>query len=146
MPAVPSWLIEPLWAQFEALIPARAVTHPLGCHRPRVPDRVVFDKLVQLLVFGVSYVKIADDRCSASTIRRRRDEWITAGIFAELERIALAGYDKMVGLDLADLAVDGCIVKARAAATPPHAHRWIGANKAPNARCWSTDKASRSAR
>jgi hypothetical protein len=26
--------------------------HPLGCHRPRIPDRVVFEKLVQVLVFG----------------------------------------------------------------------------------------------
>jgi hypothetical protein len=26
--------------------------HPLGCHRSRIPERVVFEKLVQVLVFG----------------------------------------------------------------------------------------------
>ena len=112
MPAVPSSLIEPIWEQFQALIPPVVDTHPLGCHRPRIPDRVIFDKLVQVLVFGVAYVKIADSSCSATSIRTRRDEWIDAGIFAELEQICLNAYDKMIGLDLANLSVDGCIVKA----------------------------------
>ncbi len=46
MPALPPYLIEPIWQQFAALLPAREVHHPLGCHRPRIPDRVVFEKLV----------------------------------------------------------------------------------------------------
>jgi DNA-binding transcriptional MerR regulator len=45
----------------------------LGCHRPRISDRIVFDKLLQLLRFGCSYEAIADSICSASTIRNRRD-------------------------------------------------------------------------
>lgn len=112
MPAVPSSIIEPLWHQFEALIPRVVDAHPLGCHRPRVGDRVIFDKLVQVLVLGAAYAKIADSTCSATTIRRRRDEWIAAGIFSALEQISLDAYDKMIGLELGDLAVDGCIVKA----------------------------------
>lgn len=112
MPAVPSSIIEPLWAQFSVLIPPVVDTHPLGCHRPRVADRIVFDKLVQVLVLGASYAKIADGTCSATTIRTRRDEWISAGLFTQLEQIALEAYDRIVGLDLGDLSVDGCIVKA----------------------------------
>lgn len=112
MPAVPSSIIEPIWHQFEALIPPVVDEHPLGCHRPRVADRIIFDKLIQVLVLGAAYEKIADSTCSATTIRRRRDEWIAAGIFTELEQICLDSYDKMIGLELADLAVDGCIVKA----------------------------------
>lgn len=112
MPAVPSSVIEPLWDQFAALIPERLDTHPLGCHNPRISDRVVFDKLIQVLVLGATYGKIADRTCSATTIRTRRDEWIEAGIFARLEQICLDAYDQIVGLDLSDLTVDGCIVKA----------------------------------
>jgi transposase len=55
MPAVPSCIIEPIWEQFSVLLPKRNVDHPLGCHRPRIPDRVVFEKLVQVLVFGCAY-------------------------------------------------------------------------------------------
>jgi transposase len=112
VPAVPSSIIDPLWDQFAALLPERRVTHPLGCHRRRIPDRVVFDKLVQVLVLGAAYEKIADSTCSATTMRDRRDEWITAGVFTALEQLCLQAYDRIVGLQLADLVVDGCIVKA----------------------------------
>lgn len=112
VPALPSSVIEPIWDQFAALIPERDVAHPLGCHRPRIPDRVVFDKLVQSLVLGAAYERVADSTCSATTIRNRRDEWIAAGIFTDLEQICLDAYDQIVGLDLSDLTVDGCIVKA----------------------------------
>ena len=112
MPALPSFLIEPLWDQFAALLPQRTVSHPCGGHRPRIGDRIVFDKLIQVLVLGAAYARIADSTCSATTIRRRRDEWITAGVFATLEQLCLQAYDRIVGLDLENLTVDGCIVKA----------------------------------
>lgn len=54
MPAIPSSIINPLWHHFEALIPLVVDVHPLGCHRPRVADRVVFDKLIQVLVFSAA--------------------------------------------------------------------------------------------
>jgi transposase len=104
-----------LWEQFAALLPQRDVydpAHPLGCHRRRIGDRIVFDKLLQVLRFGCSYQGIADTTCSASTIRARRDEWIKAGVFAQLKTIALNAYDRMVGLVLEEISVDGCITKA----------------------------------
>ncbi|MFE9976943.1 IS5 family transposase [Streptomyces hirsutus] len=86
--------------------------HPLGCHRPRISDRVVFDKLLQLLRFGCSYEAIADTTCSASTIRSRRDEWIRLGVFSRFKQIALESYDRIVGLVLDQIAIDGAITKA----------------------------------
>ena len=112
MPALPPYIIEPIWQQFLALLPSRAVNHPLGCHRPRIPDHVVFEKLIQVLVFGCAYLRIADGSCSATTLRRRRDEWIEAGAMEALEELALESYDRIVGLELSDVAVDGCITKA----------------------------------
>lgn len=98
MPAVPSSVIDPIWYQFEARIPSVIDEHPLGCHRPRVPDRVVFDKPVQALVLGAAYEKIADSACSTTTLRRRCDEWVDADIFAMLEQFSLDAYDKRIGL------------------------------------------------
>jgi transposase len=115
VPVIPSWLLEPLWGQFAMLVPPRPVyapSHPLGCHRQRIPDRVVFEKLLQVLRFGCSYEAIADASCSATTIRGRRDEWIEAGIFARLKQITLEAYDRIVGLALQEILVDGCITKA----------------------------------
>jgi transposase len=112
VPAVPSCILDPLREQFLALLPVRQVVHPLGCHRPRIADAVVFDKLVEALVFGAGYERIADAGCSATTMRRRRDEWIRLGVWDRLRLSCLDAYEKMIGLDLADLAVDGCTTKA----------------------------------
>lgn len=108
MPALQPYIVDPIWEQFQALLPKRKTEHPLGCHRPRVPDKVVFGKLVEILVFGCAYDRIADESCSESTLRRRRDEWIGLGIMAKLREISLAAYDRLIGLELADVVVDGC--------------------------------------
>jgi transposase len=64
------------------------------------------------LVFGCAYQRIADASCSARTLRRRRDEWIAAGVMDQLHRLALAAYDRLLGLELEHLSVDGCTTKA----------------------------------
>jgi transposase len=112
VPAVPSCILDPLREEFLALIPARVDRHPLGCHRRRIDDRVVFDKLVAGLVFGCGYERLGDRSCSATTLRRRRDEWIAAGLFERLRDGVLAAYERLIGLDLADVSVDGCLTKA----------------------------------
>jgi transposase len=95
-----------------ALLPERETHHPLGCHRRRIPDTVVFEKLVQILVFGCAYERIADRSCSESTLRRRRDEWIELGLVETLRRAALEAYDRAIGLEPSAVAVDCCITKA----------------------------------
>ncbi len=112
MPALPPYLIEPIWEQFRALLPDRKTNHPLGCHRSRIPERVVFEKLVQVLVFGCAYERIADASCSESTLRRRRDEWIELGVMERLREICLDAYDRLIGLKLSEVAVDCCLTKA----------------------------------
>jgi transposase len=112
VPALPPYLIEPIWQQFKALLPERKVDHPLGCHRPRIPERVVFEKLVQVLVFGCAYWRIADESCSATTLRDRRDEWIESGVMDELREMVLEIYDRFIGLEVAEMAIDCCITKA----------------------------------
>jgi hypothetical protein len=93
----------------------------------------VFDKLIQVLVFGCGYRKIADATYSATTIRNRRDQWIAVGIFAALEVLVLQAYDRMVGLELDDLAVDGCITKAPCGGHAAGRSPVDAANKAANA-------------
>ena len=112
MPALHLWIIEPICEQFSTLLPEREVDHPLGCHRSRTPDRTVFEKLVEVVVFGCTYWRLADESCSATTLRRRRDEWIEGGLMDELRQIALKAYDWTIRLGLPDVAVDGCVTKA----------------------------------
>lgn len=112
MATLPSSVMDTLWCQFSSLIPVITDHHPLGCHRRRVDDHIVFDKIISRLVLGESYTKYADETVSATTLRTRRDEWIAVGIFTALEQIVVETFDRVIGLDLTHLSVDGCCVKA----------------------------------
>lgn len=115
MPAIPSSLLEPVWVEFAASLPDRPEfhpDHPLGCHRRRIPDRVVFEHVVAALVHGSGYERIASGACSDSTIRRRLRLWAALGIAQRVHAAALAAYDQVIGLQLTDIPADGCITKA----------------------------------
>jgi transposase len=117
VPVLPASLIEPVWVQFSHLLggsdrPEFQPGHPWGCHRRRVPDRVVFDCVIAALVHGSGYERVAVPGCSDRTIRRRLHEWAANGLTEQLLRDALKAFDQMIGLQLGDIAVDGCITKA----------------------------------
>jgi transposase len=115
VPAVPSWLHEPIWNQFSVLLPQQPIfhpNHPLGCHRRRIPDRVVFDHIVAALVHGSGYERLTSPGCSDRTIRRRLKQWAAAGLAEQLHALTLQAYDQIIGLHLADIPTDGCITKA----------------------------------
>ena len=115
MPAVPSCLLEPIWNQFSVLLPQQPIfhpNHPLGCHRRRIPDRVVFDHIVAALVHGSGYERLTSPGCSDRTIRRRLKQWAAAGLAEQLHALTLQAYDQIIGLHLADIPTDGCITKA----------------------------------
>ena len=83
MPLAPVCRMEPVWEEFPALLPDLpdvAPTHPFGCDRRRVPDRVVFDYVVAALVHGSGYERIATLGCSDRTIRRRLHDWAEGGL------------------------------------------------------------------
>jgi transposase len=115
VPAVPSSLLEPVWVEFHTAIgedpPEFDPTHPLGCHRRRIPSRVVFEHLLDALVHGSGFERIATEACSDRTIRRRLKKWAKAGAAQRVHAIALAAYDQMIGLELEDIPVDGCITQ-----------------------------------
>ena len=104
-----------IWAGLEPHLPPRVDRHPLGCHRPRCSDRDCFDQIVVRLATGCSWEdaeRLTGNKVSDTTARARRDEWIAAGALAALSEEALAGFDKVIGLELSDVAVDGSLHKS----------------------------------
>jgi hypothetical protein len=49
---------------------------------------------------------------SVTTLRRRRDEWVAVGVFQYLVEEAINAFDKVIGLDLSEVSVDGSLHKA----------------------------------
>jgi len=108
-------VVSVLWQTVHPLLPHPDDTHPLGCHRQRVSDLVCFRGILIRLVTGSSWQDIEaimNFVVSDTTLRARRDEWIAAGVFERLEAEARAGYDRIIGLDLGHVAIDGSIHKA----------------------------------
>ena len=115
MRALEARVVAAVWAAVEPLLPVPDRIHPLGCHRPRVPDRLCLWALLIRLTTGASWVDIEailDHQVSDTTMRARRDEWIAAGVFEQLRAEALAAFDRIVGLDLSEVALDGSLHKA----------------------------------
>ena len=115
MRALDPGVFDAVWAAVEPLLPVPIKTHPLGCHRRRTPDRTCFRAMLIRLVTGCSRVdaeQLVNGEVSDTTLRSRRDEWEQAGVFERLVDEAIRAYDKIIGLDLSDVALDGSQHKA----------------------------------
>ncbi len=115
MRALEPEVVNAVWEAVKHLIPQPVDNHPLGCHRPRVPDRLCFWGILIRLILGCSWQaveRLLDYAVSDTTLRNRRDEWIKAGVFKQLEAEALRAYDRMIGLDLTEVSIDGSAHKA----------------------------------
>lgn len=108
-----AWRIpDVLWARIEPLLPTRK-KHPLGCHRPRVPDRIALDAIFFVLRTGCQWNALnATGICSSSSAHRRFQEWADAGVFEQLWAQGLLEYDELKGIDWSWLSMDGCMTKA----------------------------------
>lgn len=107
-------VVEAAWAAIEPLLPEPPPdTHPLGCHRPRISDRDCFEAILFRLVTGCSWdVAGRLGKGSETTLRRRRDAWLATGVFDEFVTEAIEGYDRIIGLDFSEVAIDGSQHKA----------------------------------
>ena len=115
MRALDPEVVDVIWRAIEPLLPVRIDTHPLGCHRPRVSDRACFAVIAVRLAVGCSWQdaeRLCGNEVSDTTVRSRRDEWIAAGVFTDVVNEAISAYDRIIGLDLSDVAVDGSLHKA----------------------------------
>jgi transposase len=99
----------PVFETIKGLLP-EPPEHPLGCHRRRIDDFVCFVWILHRLVSGASWETLevmSGHAVSDTTLRTRRDEWVDAGVFEQLAAQAVAGYHRLIGLDLNNVCIDG---------------------------------------
>src|SRR5438477_11585049 len=133
---MPDWL----WERMAPVLPAPP-SHPLGCHRPRVPDRDAMDAILLVLRTGMQWNALnATGICSSSSAYRRFREWTDAGVFEELWRRGLLAYDDDFGIEWEWLAMDGALGKA------PLGGEHTGPNPTDRAKKGRSDRSSPRAR
>src|SRR5262245_37587719 len=107
-------VVDAVWTTIEALVPNQPPdTHPLGWD----------------VAAGIVHV-------GKTTLRRRRDQWVRAGLLGVLAREALEACDRVIGLDLCDVAIAGSQHQAPGggkapARTPPTGADWDGRGRSP---------------
>ena len=138
---------EPLWDQFAALLPAATEsivpTHPLGCHRRRIADRIMFEKLIQVLRFGCSYARSPTPPARPPRSGTAATSGSRSGSSPSWTRSPGSPTTASSACCSTDIAVDGCITKApgggECAGPSPVDRRKQGMKR----RCWSRATASR---
>lgn len=101
-----------MWEKIESLLPPRK-PHPLGCHRPRVPDRAAMNAIFYVLRTGMQWNALNKTTiCSSSSAHRRFQEWTEAGVFEKMWELGLLSYDEAKGIDWDWVSMDGCMTKA----------------------------------
>jgi putative transposase len=139
---MPDWL----WERIGPLVPEPVDNHPLGCHRPRVPNRAAMDAILLVLRTGMQWNALdATGICSSSSAHRRFQEWEQAGVFAEIWRRGLVEYDTAVGIDWAWLAADGAMTKAPLGGPKTGPNPTDRAKRGRSVRCSARAPGSRSA-
>ena len=107
------WRIpDELWEDLEPLLPPRK-PHPLGCHRPRVPDRAAMNGILFVLRTGCQWGALdATGICKHSAAHRRFQEWAQAGVFEQFWLFGLLACDELRSIDWRWTAMDGAMTKA----------------------------------
>jgi transposase len=107
------WRIpDELWEAMEPLLPARKA-HPLGCHRPRIPDRAAMNGILFVLRTGCPWEALdGTGICKHSSAHRRFEEWTRAGVFEQFWIAGLLCYEELEGIDWNWVSMDGAMTKA----------------------------------
>ncbi len=107
-----SRLSDAMWARMATLIPPPK-PHSLGCHRPRIPDRVAMDASLLLLRTDMQWAALdATGLCSHSAAHRRFREWTDAGVPERFWQEGLLACGALEKIDWGWLALDDTMTKA----------------------------------
>ncbi len=102
---------DPLWEDMKPLLPPRK-PHPLGCHRPRVPDRSAMNAILFVLRTGCQWAALdATGICSHASAHRRFMEWKKAGVFEQFWANGLMVCRELKGIDWSWLRLDSSVTK-----------------------------------
>lgn len=100
-----------LWEEIEPLFP-EPVRSPKG-GRPPIENRVVFTQVVFMLKTGIGWRDLPSELgASSRTVRRRLREWNEQDLWSRIFEQLLAKLRSAGRVDLAEVLIDGGLIKA----------------------------------
>ncbi len=141
MARIKAWEIsDEFWQLVEPLIPISCrdagktcIRKPGGGRKRNYSDRLYFAAIVSVLRTGIIWNALPREKfegvCSAM-VHRKFQQWARAGVFQDIWRRGLAGYDALAGIAWHGQAADGSNIEA------PLAQESIGPNPADRGKKW----------
>lgn len=102
---------ETIWKRLEPLL-SKNKKDPSKGGRPRLEDRVAMAAIFYRVRTGVQWRYIPPMFGSKSTLHRRFQEWVDAGVFDKIEKEALKLYERSIKIRTKRMAADGSFAKA----------------------------------
>nr|EMN20005.1 hypothetical protein LEP1GSC063_1982 [Leptospira santarosai serovar Arenal str. MAVJ 401]EMN20044.1 hypothetical protein LEP1GSC063_2073 [Leptospira santarosai serovar Arenal str. MAVJ 401]EMN20124.1 hypothetical protein LEP1GSC063_2694 [Leptospira santarosai serovar Arenal str. MAVJ 401]EMN20707.1 hypothetical protein LEP1GSC063_3073 [Leptospira santarosai serovar Arenal str. MAVJ 401]EMN21287.1 hypothetical protein LEP1GSC063_1301 [Leptospira santarosai serovar Arenal str. MAVJ 401] len=102
---------ESIWKKFQPFLPKNKQDPSKG-GRPRLDDRVAMAAIFYRVRTGVQWRYIPPMFGSKSTLHRRFQEWVAAGVFDKIEKEALKLYERSVKIRTKRMAADGSFARA----------------------------------
>ena len=107
----PEWRMpHEMWQRIEPLVP-RLRKHRKG-GRPWIDNRRIADGIFYVLRTGCQWKAVPREFGSGSTLHRRFQHWVKAGVFRRLWKAGLLEYDQRKGIQWDWQALDGAMTKA----------------------------------
>lgn len=104
-------LTDELWTELEPLFPTHEPSSKGG--RPPIDNRTVFTCVLFMLKTGIGYRDLPTELgASEKTVRRRLNDWKEQGLWLRIFHQLLARLRAAGRLDLAEVIVDGGLIKA----------------------------------
>lgn len=101
---------DPMWQRIKQVLPKEKPPGTPG--RPCLPFRRVLDGILFVLRTGCHWKAVPQKYGSGSTIHRRFQQWVEAGLFREMMGLMLGWYDRTRGIDWTWLAADSKMAPA----------------------------------
>ena len=102
-----------MWEEMKLIIPKPIDNHPLGCHKPRIKDRIVMNGILFILRTGIQWKGLDyTNICKHSVAHDRFQEWTEAKVFEEFWRRGLLMYDEIKGIGWKWISLDGAMTKS----------------------------------
>lgn len=102
-----------MWEEMRLIIPKPIDNHPLGCHKPRIDDRIVMNGIYYILRTGAQWSSLDQTTiCKHSVAHDRFQEWVRAGVFEKFWRRGLLMYNEVKGINWKWISLDGAMTKS----------------------------------
>lgn len=99
-----------LWQKIQPLLPEQKPSGSPG--RPAIPFRRVLDGIFYVLRTGCQWKAVPAEFGSGSTIHRRFQQWVRAGVFEKLWAVMLEAYDEQIGIGWRWQSLDSASIKS----------------------------------